>query len=134
MEAQEIKRPVVAVRVIIEDASGRVLIIRRADGRWCLPGGKVDYGQTVAEAVEAELREETGLETTSQTFLFYQDSPPLEPGSMHCINLYFACTAAGEVRTTEEALDFAWVGPQDVGRYDITFRNDAGLDRFWLGL
>ncbi len=131
MGAQQTQRPVVAVRIIVRNAAGCVLIIRRPGGQWCLPGGKVDYGQTVAEAVAAELREETGLEAAWQGFLFYQDSLPLQPGSMHCINLYFECRVTGQPRTTEEALELAWVGPRDIGRYDITFRNDAGLKRFW---
>ncbi len=130
---QETKRPVVAVRVIVQDAAERVLIIRRADGRWCLPGGKVDYGQTIEQAVAAELREETGLECTGQRFLFYQDSLPLQVGAMHCINLYFECRASGQPRTTEEALEFAWIGPTEIERYEITFRNDVGLQRFWQG-
>lgn len=57
-------RPELAVgAVVVRD--GRLLLIRRATdparGRWSLPGGRVEPGETTAEAVTRELREETGL-------------------------------------------------------------------------
>src|ERR671937_1143499 len=46
----------------IFDAQGRILLTRRADnGRWCLPGGRMESGESVAEACEREVFEETGL-------------------------------------------------------------------------
>ena len=129
-------RPVPVVRIVVPDDEGKVLILKRAAsthglGQWCLPGGKVDYGETVQDAVAAELWEETGLTCTSARFLFHQDSLPPEPGAMHCINLYFECTTSGTVRLDEESSDFAWIGPGDLHQYDIAFRNDAGLVRYW---
>jgi 8-oxo-dGTP pyrophosphatase MutT (NUDIX family) len=44
------------------DEQGRILLTRRADnGQWCLPGGAVESGESVAEACEREVLEETGL-------------------------------------------------------------------------
>ena len=51
------------VAAIIRDGDDRVLFIRRADnGRWGLPAGAIDPGETPAEAVRREVREETGLD------------------------------------------------------------------------
>ena len=50
------------VAAVVRDAEGRVLFMRRADdGRWGLPAGAVDPGESPAEAVVREVREETGL-------------------------------------------------------------------------
>lgn len=130
--------PVPAVRVIVLDEQGRVLIVKRrrtayGEGAWCLPGGKVDYGQTVAEAVVAELREETGLDCGTARFLFYQDSLPPTPGTMHCINFYFECTVSGTVRLNKEAGKYVWISPEDLDRYHLVFGNDAGLRDYWRG-
>ena len=128
--------PIPVVRLIVPDAQGRVLMLRRqrntyAAGAWCLPGGKVDYKQTVLDAVEKELCEETSLACTSAKFLFYQDSLPLAPGGMHCINLYFECTVSGNIMLNRESAEHAWIGPADLGKYEIAFRNDLALIRYW---
>ena len=102
-----------------------------AGGQWNLPGGKVDYGRIVEDEVRKELLEETSLECTSARFLFYQDSLPLKPGGMHCINLYFECVVKGSLRLNDESSKFAWIGPEDVKNYQMTFRNDEGLLKYW---
>jgi 8-oxo-dGTP diphosphatase len=128
--------PVPVVRLVIPNSEGKVLILRRQNsaygsGLWCLPGGKIDYGETAEEAGARELREETSLRCDSARFLFFQDSLPLEPGKMHCINLYFECAVSGAVLLNNESCEFAWIGPADMARYKITFRNDLALRRYW---
>lgn len=53
------------VGAVVHDAHGRLLLIRRGHepgkGRWSLPGGRVEAGESAAEAVEREVLEETGL-------------------------------------------------------------------------
>ncbi len=50
------------VSALVRDAGGRILLMHRADdGRWGLPAGAVDPGESPAEAVVREVREETGL-------------------------------------------------------------------------
>lgn len=130
--------PVPVVRLIIPDPDGRVLILKRsntgyAEGTWCLPGGKIDYGQTVEETVAKELMEETSLVCTFSRFLFYQDSLPLVQGKMHCINLYFECTVKGDIILNEESSEYISIGLEDMDKYDIAFRNDEGMRRYWKG-
>jgi 8-oxo-dGTP diphosphatase len=136
MGKDPVARPVPVVRLIVRNADDAVLILRRAgtahaEGGWCLPGGKVDYGETVEQAVRKELREETALEGNEARFLFYQDSLPPKPGAMHCVNLYFECSVSGHLKINPESSDWAWIGPDELDRYEIVFRNDEGLRRFW---
>ncbi len=58
-------RPTVAVGAFVRDDAGRVLVVQRAAppgaGLWSVPGGKHEPGETLAQAVAREVREETGL-------------------------------------------------------------------------
>ena len=130
--------PLPVVRLIIKNAKDEVLILRRAGsahatGFWCLPGGKVDYCDTVEESAVRELQEETSLVCNSLRFLFYQDSLPPEPGGMHCINLYFACAVSGTLVLNNESSEFAWISREDIDEYEIAFRNDVALLNYWKG-
>jgi ADP-ribose pyrophosphatase YjhB (NUDIX family) len=57
--------PVVAVGAFLFDQSGRVLLVQRGqppgEGLWTVPGGKLEAGETLAQAIAREVREETGL-------------------------------------------------------------------------
>ena len=50
-----------SVHVFIRDAEGRILLVRHVEGRWQLPGGAVDPGETPSETARRECREELGL-------------------------------------------------------------------------
>jgi len=60
--------PQVAVGAVVTDAAGRVLLIQRghapAAGRWTIPGGRVERGETLAQALHRELTAETGITAT----------------------------------------------------------------------
>lgn len=58
-------RPQVAVGAVVLDEAGRVLLIQRgqlpAKGRWTVPGGRVEFGETLEQALLRELQAETGM-------------------------------------------------------------------------
>jgi 8-oxo-dGTP diphosphatase len=61
----DLEPPRVAVAAIVFDADGRVLVVERGrppgEGLWSVPGGKLERGETLAQAVAREVHEETGL-------------------------------------------------------------------------
>jgi mutator protein MutT len=136
MELKKSNRPYLAVRAIITNELGKVLIVKRAntshgDGKWCLPGGNIEYGQTAAEAMERELKQETALMCKNITFLFYLENLPSEESELHYVNLVFECSAEGKVQLNYESSDYVWIDSVSMNNYKIAFRNDEILGRYW---
>jgi 8-oxo-dGTP diphosphatase len=132
MEATVKGHPIPVVRALISDSVGRVLVLRRSAtdhgaGYWCLPGGKMDYGETAEAALARELFEETRLRLVSCEFFLLQDNPPEQAEVMHCITHYYICRTEGEVLINDESCEFAWIGPGDLAGYEIVFRNDEAI-------
>lgn len=126
----------VAVRAIICDDDGRVLIIQRGNTqygyeKWCLPGGKVDFGVPVSDNLAKEIEEETSLKCLGSEFLFYLDTLPSPETDLHYVSLVFRCDVAGEVGLNDESLDYNWISKGELDNYEFVFDNDEALRRFW---
>lgn len=92
---------------IIEVRGGIVLIRRRnPPPGWALPGGFVDYGETVGAAAAREAREETGLDV-ALTELFHVYSDPTRDPRRHTIATVFIGTAAGVPVAGDDAAEAA---------------------------
>jgi len=75
-DAALVARPVPTASVVVRDANGRILLVKRADdGTWCLPGGRLEPGESWRECAVRECREETGF-TIAVTGLFGVYSEP----------------------------------------------------------
>jgi 8-oxo-dGTP diphosphatase len=56
-----LRRPVVGICAVARTADGRVLLVRRSDtGEWALPGGTLEWGERLSDALPREIEEETG--------------------------------------------------------------------------
>ncbi len=119
-------RPVAAVSMLLE-RQGRVLLVRRrlppAAGLWALPGGKVELGETVAEAAVREVREECGVEARVREVLTVVDILDREPGRIRYHYVLVVCRGvylAGEPAPSAEAADARWVAPAEAAELSLT--------------
>jgi ADP-ribose pyrophosphatase YjhB (NUDIX family) len=116
--------PLVTVGALIVGPSGRVLLVRthKWRDRWGVPGGKVDLGETLLEAVHREVREETGLELDEVVWapvLEAVDHPEFHRPA-HFVLLNFVARARGEVvALNEEAQAFVWTTPEAALAMDL---------------
>lgn len=110
-------RPVLTVDVLIPDAQGRLLMIRRGhppyEGMWCWPGGIVDPGETVEAAAVREVREETGLEVKIGGVLGIYSGIGRDPRGHYISIALTALPVKEEPRITEEATALKWAGPKE---------------------
>lgn len=99
------QHPTVRVSVILPNEKGELLLIKHRKptrSYWVLPGGHLDYGETLETCAVRELKEETNLDIRVEKMLYV--SQALAPDqSRHIVNLYFlAKLLGGELRLGEE--------------------------------
>lgn len=99
--------PRLGVGAFIRDAEGRLLLVQRRRepeaGHWGLPGGKVDFGETVEAAVVREIEEELGVALRLDGLLCLVDQIDHAAGTHWVAPVYRAAIAAGEPVNREPA-------------------------------
>ena len=91
--------------------NGKILLCRgKGLGSTYLPGGHIEFGETGAEALVREMREETGLESMAGKLLGVVENSFLQHGEKHCeINLVYELTlSGGDVAAQEDWIGFEW--------------------------
>jgi len=116
-----VARPVVAVGAVVVDHD-RLLLVRRgrgpAAGTWSVPGGRVEIGETLAEAVTRELLEETGIEGVCGPLLGWAE---LIDDDGHFVILDFEVTLVGDDQPVagDDAAEARWVELHDVAELHL---------------
>jgi 8-oxo-dGTP diphosphatase len=120
--------PLVGVGAVVVDERGRVLLIKRGaepgKGRWSLPGGLVELGEPLREAVVREVKEETGLIVQAEAVVdaidrIYRSSESLNSErpriQYHCVVIDYWCrilsdaVKASEAKASSDASEVAWI-------------------------
>lgn len=106
-DVKRYRNPFPTVDIIIELEGGIVLIERRNEPfGWALPGGFVDYGESLESAAVREAREETSLQISNLRLLgCYSD--PARDARMHTISTVYMATGEGVPRAADDAQNLA---------------------------
>jgi mutator protein MutT len=127
--------PVVSVGAAIV-LNGRVLLVKRANpplrGAWSLPGGRVELGETLSEAVSREVREETGLEVAVGPVIEVLERIEHDQDQIafHYVIIDYACrVVGGELACGSDASDTRWARLDELGALGVTAAARAVLTR-----
>lgn len=108
--------------MIVLDGSGRMLLVRRrhppGEGLWSIPGGRVEAGESDAEAVVREVLEETGLRVVPGRLAGTADRPG-PGGVVYEIRDYLAEVSGGTLAAGDDATDAGWVTPARLWRLPL---------------
>jgi ADP-ribose pyrophosphatase YjhB (NUDIX family) len=115
-----------AVSVVVPDDQGHILLIRRTDNKyWSIPGGGMEPGESVREAAEREVKEETGMDCEITGLVGIYSNPrhvaAYDDGEVR--QEFSICLAGrllgGSVRTSNESSEVRFVPASDVPAYEI---------------
>lgn len=124
--APKINSVVPSVVAVVQDQDGRVLMIHKTDNNlWALPGGGHEPGESIAETVVREVKEETGydveVETLTGTYtnphhvMAYDDGEVRQQFSI----AFRARLIGGKARTSSESKEVAWLTPGQIDQLDL---------------
>jgi mutator protein MutT len=129
-------QPVVGVGAIII-CDGKILLEKRrgdpGKGKWSVPGGLVELGETTVEAVIREVEEETGLDVAEPELIDVVDNIVRDENGevkWHFVIIdYFVKVKGGKLRAADDAEELRWVPLAEAEKYDLTKTFRAFLQR-----
>ncbi len=111
--------------VVVQD--NKVLVIKRGTppgkGEWNLPGGLVELGETLEEALKREIQEETGLKVSIEGFLLASDRIIRDASNRvryHYVLLDYLChVTGGTLSASSDAAEARWVALDEIHEMDL---------------
>ncbi len=106
-----LRRPVVGVAIAARADDGRWLLIRRGDtGTWAMPGGTLEWGETLTDAARRELDEEAGILSHQFVRVVGVYSKPMRDVRFHAVTIVVECAVALPTKEPKNPLEITEVG------------------------
>ena len=131
------RHPIPGTSIIPILPDGRIVLIRRRDnGRWALPGGVVDWGEDISTTVRRELREETGLELVKIRRLVGVYSAPDRDPRIHSICILVEAEVQGKmnIKDTLEVIEIEAFPPSSLPPGQLAHDHNQQLQDYFDGL
>ena len=109
----------VTQNAIIKNPKGLVLILKHTTGNWLLPGGRINKGENYLDALKREIKEETGIENFNTNKILDIDSWIENDKGTYVVTFLIDAPDVSEVKLSEEHIQYAWVGLNDLDKYQF---------------
>jgi 8-oxo-dGTP diphosphatase len=131
------RHPIPGTSIVPILPDGRIVLIRRRDdGRWSLPGGMVDWGQNIPDTVKRELKEETGLDLVKIRRLVGVYSAPDRDPRIHSICVVVEADVEGDMQAedTLEVIEIQAFAPNSLPSEEMSHDHTRQLQDYLNGL
>lgn len=126
-----------AASAVVTNDRGEILMQRRVDNNfWALPGGTMDFGETIVQTAEREVREETGLDvrvdgivgtfSDPRHIIEYSDGEVRQQFNV----CFHAILLGGDLRSSSESKEVRWVAPEQLSDLEIHDTTRLRLEHF----
>jgi len=129
--------PIVGVGALVQH-EGKVLLVQRGNppyqGQWCIPGGKVRFGESLQQAVEREILEEAGIVVKAREPIFCFDiiDSDNQENPLHYVVIdLLAEYVSGEIRPGSDAPEVAWMTRDEINACEVQETTRRLLERWW---
>ena len=126
---QELNKPSIGVGAVVFH-NKKVLLVKRknppAKGQWAIPGGKLEWGETLQRAAEREIREETGIVIKAGDPVFTFEV--IDRNAHESIRYHYVIVdleakyVSGTLKPGDDAVDAQWIGENEIPQLEINAR------------
>ncbi len=120
------------VGAIIEKDKKVLLTKRKVEpfkNNWCIPGGHIESGESVVEAIKREVKEEVGIDFEPEFFGYFDEIIPKI--NWYAVVLVFKGKFKGEVKPNEEVKEYRWFPKDDIKNLKFAFKNKKILEKYF---
>ncbi|MFB6088238.1 MAG: NUDIX domain-containing protein [Candidatus Aenigmatarchaeota archaeon] len=118
------KNPKPTVDVLVE-SNGKIILVKRGNGpfkgKLALPGGFVEFGETVENAAKREMKEETNLQVRLKDLLGVYSDPDRDPRGHTISTVFVAEIESGEIKGGSDAEEAMWLDLDVIEEEDMAF-------------
>ncbi len=119
------RRPLIGVGAVVFNERNEILLIKRGKapriGEWMVPGGTLEWGETLEEAARREVKEETGIDIEVEAFVDLLEAITPGEGDLHYVIIDYAAHAlGGTLAAASDALDANWVSLASLAEFDLS--------------
>ena len=126
-------KPVKTCVLAIIEKENKILLTKRSIepflGKWCFPGGHIEFGEEAVNAIKREVKEEIGVDLQNPKFLFYHEEYMPEVDK-HTVILVFHEKIKENPSPLDEVSEIKWFSKEEIKNTALAFRHNKIVNKY----